>query len=650
MRGVKAIYGFLKTIDSLYAGQMCITQSLSHLATRFSLYTSPLEPRYHAFHPSCFNQKLYLSSKPDSVVELLLANDWSDGLEGELQKSCPSMTHETVVYILKKLEKNPEKVFGFFNWVNNKNLFITSSSMYSLLLRILATKQTMKQFWITLRVMKEKGFFIDQEAYVTILRTLKMAKMEGDSVALTHFYNRMMQESAMGNVVAKVVDVISGSEWTPEVENDLARLKILPSDNFVLRVLKELRHCPLKAFKFFHWVGKGSDYEHNSVTYNAVARVIARDDSIEEFWSIIEEMKSGGHEMDIDTYVKISRNFLKNKMIEDAVKLYELMMDGPYKPSTQDCSVLLKCISGGDPPNLDLVDRVVKKYASCGHTLSKAIYDGVHRSLTGAGKFDEAEKIIEVMRNDGYEPDNITYSQLVFGLCKVGRLEEACRVLDEMESCGCIPDIKTWTILIQGHCAANEVEKALLCFARMIEKGGEADADLLDVLVDGFLNKKKIDGAYNLLLEIVGKCHVSPWQATYKKLINKLLEVSKLDEALELLRLMKQHNFPPFSEPFVKYISQAGTVTDAEEFLKVLSVKNYPSSSTYLHIFESFFKEGRHYEAKDLLYKCPPHIRTHNKICELFGSAKSSTTASASLEKFSAACNKLSSDKDCNQI
>lgn len=628
MKQVRAIYGSLRFVDSLFASQGPIARSLSHQVTRFSLYKSPLKVRSHDFRYPTFHQKFYLSSKPNSIAELLLANDWSEGLEYELEKSCSFMTHETVVYILKRLDKSPQKASCFFNWVSEKDTFTPNSSVYSLMLRISANKETMKQFWIILRMMKEGGFYIDEETYLTILRTLKKAKMESDAVALTHFNNRMLQENAMGSVVTQVVDIISGSEWTAEVENELARLKIHLSDNFVLRVLKELRQCPLKALKFFHWVGSHSHYQHNTVTYNAIARVIARDDSIEEFWSIVEEMKKVGHEMDIDTYVKVSRNFLKNKMVEDAVKLYELMMDGAYKPSTQDCSILLKCISGSDSPNLDLVNRVVKKYESTGHTLSKAIYDGIHRSLTSAGKFDEAEKIVKGMRNAGYEPDNITYSQVVFGLCKVRRFEEACKVLDEMESCGCIPDIKTWTILIQGHCAANEVDKALLCFAKMIEKGCEADADLLDVLVDGFLNQKKIDGAYNLLVEMVSKCRLSPWQATYKKLIEKLLGVMKFDEALDLLRLMKKHNYPPFSEPFVQYISKFGTVEDAAEFLKTLSVKSFPTYTTYLHLFESFFHEGRHYEAKDLLYKCPHHIRTHNKICELFGSAKSSTAAS----------------------
>lgn len=235
------------------------------------------------------------------------------------------------------------------------------------------------------------------------------------------------------------------------------------------------------------------------------------------------------------------------------------------------------------------------------------------------------------MRNAGYEPDNITYSQMVFGLCKMRRFEEACKVLEDMESSRCIPDIKTWTILIQGHCSANEVDKALLCFAKMIEKGCDPDADLLDVLADGFLSQKRIEGAYELVAEISRKCRISPWQATYKKLIEKLLGVMKFEEALELLRLMKSHNYPPYHLPFVPYISKFGSVEDAEAFLKALSVKSYPSHIVYVQVFESLFREGRLSEAKDLLYKTPHHIRTHSKICKLFGSSETKSDTQAQL-------------------
>ncbi|KAK7347071.1 hypothetical protein VNO80_21598 [Phaseolus coccineus] len=620
MNRVKAVAASLRVLESSLTTRVLVTRNQ---VTRFSLH-NPL-PRLDSPHFLQFpitHRSLHFSTNPSSIVELVSTNDWSQALELNLENSCPSMTHETVIYVIKRLDKKPEKASCFFNWVIKKDWFRPSSSVFSLIVRILATKDTMKQFWITLRMMKDQGFYLNEETYLTIYVRFKREKMNSDSVALTHFYNRMLEENAMQSVVTKVVGIISLSEWGEEVMGEVAKLKIQLSDNFVIRVLKDLRNTPLKSYKFFHWVGTQPGYEHNTVTYNAVASVLARNDSIQEFWSVIEELKSVGHELDIDTYIKISRQLQKNRMMEDAVKLYEHMMDGSYKPLVQDCSLLLKSISASDKPNLDLVFRVARKYESTGHTLSKAIYDGIHRSLTGAGKFDEAENIVRTMRNAGHEPDNITYSQVVYGLCKMRRFEEACKVLEEMESCGCIPDIKTWTILIQGHCDANELEKALLCFSKMIEKDCNPDADLLDVLVDGFFSQKRIEGAYEVVIEISRKCRISPWQATYKKLIEKLLEVMKFEEALELLRLMKTHNYPPYHLPFVPYISKFGSVEDAEAFLKALSAKSYPSHVVYVQVFESLFQEGRLSEAKDLLYKTPHHIRTHSKISKLFGSSE----------------------------
>lgn len=629
MNRAKTILSFLRlrVANSYFSTQIHNTTRALYYsqAIQFSQLFPSIPSQFYSSPYLIINtpQKLFFSSKPNSVVELILANEWSTELENELDNSHLGWTHERVIYVLKKLDKYPQKAYDFFNWVCEKDGFRPSSSIYSLMLRVLLQKD-MKQFWFTLKKMKGGGFYIDEETYLSMLAQLKKEKMASDVAALSHFYNRMIQENAMGGVVKEVVNVVLGQEWSDKVEKQLVELVVDFSDNFVIRVLKELRNYPSKAWSFFQWVGKSPGYEHNTVTYNAAARVLAGDDSIREFWSVVEQMKGAGHEMDIDNYIKISRTFQKNKMVEDAVKLYEFMMDSPYKPSLQDCSMLLRNISATENPDLDLVFRVARKYESMGLTLSKAAYDGIHRSLTKAGRFDEAEKIIEVMRNAGYEPDNLTYSQLVFGFCKARRLEEAGKLLDDMEENGCIPDIRTWTILIQGHCAAGEVDKALICFAKMIEKNCDADAELLDVLINGFLSQQKIEGAYNMLVEMVDKARLRPWQATYKNLIEKLLVVRKLEEAFNLLRLMKKQKYPPYPDPFVKYISKSGTVEDAAEFLKALSVKEYPSSSAYLHIFKSFFREGRYSEAKDLLFKCPHHIRKHDEICKLFGSAQSS--------------------------
>lgn len=52
-----------------------------------------------------FQQKLYFSSlKPDSILQLVYKNEWSEKLENELEKQYrPSLTHETVVYVFEAI-------------------------------------------------------------------------------------------------------------------------------------------------------------------------------------------------------------------------------------------------------------------------------------------------------------------------------------------------------------------------------------------------------------------------------------------------------------------------------------------------------------------------------------------------------------------
>ncbi|KAJ0971963.1 hypothetical protein J5N97_019922 [Dioscorea zingiberensis] len=580
--------------------------------------------RCSAPHRLPFSSLLRFSSNPFSSLALNTTPDLSNG--DASQPHPPSQ--ESVLYVLKKLDKMPHKALEFLTCVSERHNFKPSSATRNLMLRILGRKDHIKDFWAFLKSMASDGYSIDQGTYLTLLANFKQQKLSTESSALARFYKQAGAQAELQDSVNGVAKAIADADvWDDKLEKRLEELSVPLSEDFVVRVLREVRNHPLKALGFFRWAASRPDCRHGSASYNAVARVLGREESIGEFWSLVGEMKEKGHDMDIDTYIKLSRHFKKSKMMKVAVDLYEFMMDGPYKPAIQDCSMLLRQISLSGSVDLDLVYRVVRKYEAAGYSLSKAVYDGIHRCLTSIGQFDEADEILRKMKQEGFEPDNITYSQLVYGLCKAKRLDEARKVLDEIEECGCVPDVKTWTILIQGHCSAGQVDKALECMTKMIEKGCDADADLLDVLVKGLCGEKKVDGAYTLIVEMVERARVRPWQATYKYLIQELLNRRKLEEALEILRMMKNHSFPPFADPFPPYISEFGTVEDAEEFLKALTVNNYPSLAAYLNVFKSFFKEGRYSESQDLLFKCPHHIRKHADICELFGSIKVNNAA-----------------------
>ncbi|KAI3852945.1 hypothetical protein MKX03_029880 [Papaver bracteatum] len=428
-----------------------------------------------------------------------------------------------------------------------------------------------------------KGCELEEAKYVKILGNLRKEKLSGVDDALVDFFEERVKQSVVDATVKSAVSVIRELDWSDEVIGKLEDMNLLLNEDMVLHILRGLRGCPLKGLQFFAWVADKRGFRHNTVTYNAVLKVLGHEDSIEKFWDVVKEMKNVGHEIEFDTYVKLARQFHKGKLMKIAVELYELMMDGPHKPSVQDCCMLLHQISLHPDPEISLVFRVLKKQESTGHSFFKADYNGIYRCLMSVGKFDE--------------PDNITYIQVVYGICKAGRLEESRQMLGEMESKGCTPDLKTWTILIQGLCVAGYVHKDLTCYTDMVGKNCQFDVDLLAVLVTGLCNFKEVSTAYTLDIYMIEQGHPRPWQATYKFLIEDLLAERKFEESIKLLYSMKKHNYPPFQDPFVQYVSKFGSVNDTREYIKASTVKEYPSNSAYLNLFQAFFNEGRNSEA-----------------------------------------------------
>ncbi|KAF6149952.1 hypothetical protein GIB67_008673 [Kingdonia uniflora] len=281
-----------------------------------------------------------------------------------------------------------------------------------------------------------------------------------------------------------------------------------------IRMLKKMvgassKDATLKtvALEFFYWVQESQDFKHSAVTYNAIVWVLGKEESIEKFWILVKEMKSLGYDIDLETYRKVAKEFFvnqfvrSNKLIKDAVDLYELMMDSTYKPPIEYCSKLLRKISLLETPDLSLVDRVIKKSNEVGDSFSKTEYDMVHRSFINAGKFNEAEKVLETMRNAGYAPDNFNTAKLCLDFLKQGK------------------------------------------------KLSGSVSEVVKLLVDHLCPNDKADIAYTFVVEMAEKTDFRPSPFTYETLIKKLLEEGKLEEAFNLLRMVINDSFQPILRP-----------------------------------------------------------------------------------------------------
>ncbi|GMH31443.1 hypothetical protein Nepgr_033286 [Nepenthes gracilis] len=206
---------FLLGLNSIFSTGRPRAHWLCNQVIQFSNFFQPPSASFpeqlHIYNLFNTHQKLFFSSKPMPMVKLRLPSDWSKHIQKEIEKLNPNLAHEISIFILRKLDRDPQKALDFFNWVCGRKGFQPSSLLYSSLLRILVGKDWMKQFWVTIREMNEKGLYIGEETYLTILGLLKKERMASDVAALTHFYNRMIQENAMNDAVRNAVEVILGA-------------------------------------------------------------------------------------------------------------------------------------------------------------------------------------------------------------------------------------------------------------------------------------------------------------------------------------------------------------------------------------------------------------------------------------------------------
>lgn len=552
-----------------------------------------------------------------------------DDIRKELELSNVVVSHEFVSKFLWKTQSSPDVAKRFFDWVLETDSEKLSSKSYNSMLRILGVNGSVKEFWDLVEAMKKKGYGISKGVQNTVLEKFENDGLDSDVEKLKGAYASGSVDNSVEKVCSRVCKIVRSEVWGDDVERRLQELGVTYSSDIVKMVLENVGMEPARALIFFRWVDESGLFKHDEWTYNAMARVLGREDCIDRFWKVVDEMRSNGYEMEEGTFVKVLGRFCKRKMIKDAVDLYEFAMAGANKPSVHCCTFLLRKVAAGKQLDMQLFSRVVRIFTESGNVLTNSVLDAVLKSLTSVGRFGECNKVLKAMEEVGFVIGGNLQSKTVFKLSSTGRKEEASELMESLEKCGSNLDHRTWVSLIEGHCVAGDHDKASDYFQKMVEKEGVSSAGhAFHILVNAYCRKNRAIYACALLVDLVKVKELKPWHATYKELISKLLVQGGFKDALNLLGLMKDQGFPPYVDPFIKYLSKSGTGDDAIIFLKEMTSKRFPATSVFLRMFEAFFKAGRHVEAQNFLSKCPGYIRNHADVLNLFCSNESRKDAS----------------------
>ncbi|KAL1538866.1 pentatricopeptide repeat-containing protein, mitochondrial-like protein [Salvia divinorum] len=552
----------------------------------------------------------------------------SDEIKSDLDAKNVIVSHDLILEVLKTPNIDPDVAKRIFNWVSGSQREILSCNSYNMMIGILGGNGFVKETLELIDIMKEKGYGMKRGAFDRISERFMKdgASVEVEKLKVlyaTCYSSRKNKDVAGGDSgvsdCVRVGEMIRKRVWGDDVEKQLTELNVEFSSDLVNGVLGILGADPNKALIFFRWIEDSGVFKHDRHSYNALATVLGREDHSQKFWRFVDEMRSEGHEMARETYVSVSRQFLKKKMIGDAVKLYEFAANGVNKPTVEDCTLLLKKIVASEELDMDAFLKVVEVFKANGNAFTDNILEALVKSLISVGRMNECNRILAELMEAGYVPSGDVQRKIAFKLSKYGDTGKALEFVDKMMAS---LDYSPWISLVKGFCEEQNLDGASISVEKMVKKLGASSCGgrPIDLLVGAYCQQNRPLGAYRFVKKMVNEKGVRPRHTMYKTLTRRLLARKHFEEALDVMCMMKNHGYPADLDSFIPYLAKKGTTENAVTFTQGMTSKRSPAIPFFLRLFEAYLSAGRQSQAHDFLATCPGYVKDHADVLDLFSS------------------------------
>lgn len=338
---------------------------------------------------------------------------------------------------------------------------------------------------------------------------------------------------------------------------------------------------------------------------------------------------------------------------KEAVELYKRMCQNDVKSDIYTyCSVFnavaaLKCLHfakevhgvvikhGQDMTVISVCNAIADAYAKCGSLKDvKKLFDRMEErdmiswttlvtAHSQCGEWEEALAIFALMREEGFQPNQFTFSsilvscaslcffeygQQVHGLIvKAGFDTDKCiesTLIDMYAKCGCIieaervfdkcdnPDTISWTAIISGYAQNGMIKDALQLFTKMELWGMKPNAvTLLCVLFACSHGGMIEEGLYYFQL-MEDKYGLVPEMEHFACIVDLLGRVGRLSEALEFIKKMPVEPNEMVWQALLGACRVHGNLEMAEiAAQKILSI-NPEYSSTYVLLSNTYKETG----------------------------------------------------------
>lgn len=204
----------------------------------------------------------------------------------------------------------------------------------------------------------------------------------------------------------------------------------------------------------------------NSLTIHAYCKMGRLEKSLESF----DEMRRRGHAPNPFVYNSLIALHCIDGRIEDANQLMEEMVVSGLTPYDDTYNSLIECSSRMGRPE-DETLGYCRGMIRRGLLPSHAACNGMLGSLCENGRVEKANKVLTVLLDKGFVPDEVSYSKLVHGYGKIGNSEGIVKLYYEMEGIGgfCCGFV-AYCSLITALCRCGKVSEAQKIASLMKQK------------------------------------------------------------------------------------------------------------------------------------------------------------------------------------
>ena len=84
-------------------------------------------------------------------------------------------------------------------------------------------------------------------------------------------------------------------------------------------------------------------------------------------------------------------------------------------------------------------------------------------ACSGAGKMQEARRLLDEMREVGFRPDVRAYNMLLKGHARQNDIDSLGDVVEDIQDAGLRPDTTTYNTLVDAYVSAGLLNKVLVC-------------------------------------------------------------------------------------------------------------------------------------------------------------------------------------------